>query len=71
MAKDNELETPRCLAFLDEPFVGAADSHVTLAEIRSISENGLRGTSHIYTAFVPTTKVARTLRLNPHFSRRG
>src|SRR5688500_17642079 len=63
MAKSNERETPRCLAFLDEPFVGAADSHVTLAEIRSISEDGVKGTSHVYPAFVPTAKVTRTLRL--------
>lgn len=54
---------PRCLAFLDEPFVAAGDTSVTLAEVRSISEDGLSGTSRISTAFVPMAKLARTLRL--------
>lgn len=55
---------PRCLAFLDAPYVNEGDTHVTLAEIRSLNEPGLRGTSRIYTALVPTAKLARTLRLN-------
>ena len=53
----------RCLAFLDEPLVGVGDAYVTLAEIRSISEDEVTGTSRIYKAFVPTAKLARTLRL--------
>lgn len=62
MAKDT-FGTPRCLAFLDEPFVAAGDAYVTLAEIRSLSEEGITGTSRIYTAFVPMAKLAPTLRL--------
>ena len=54
---------PRCLAFLDDPYVHEGDTHVTLAEIRSMNEAGLRGTSRIYTALVPSAKLARTLRL--------
>ena len=54
---------PRCLAFLDGPYVTQGDTHVTLAEIRSMNEGGMRGTSRIYTALVPTAKLARTLRL--------
>jgi hypothetical protein len=55
---------PRCLAFLDDPYVHEGDTHVTLAEIRSMNEAGVRGTSRIYTALVPSAKLARTLRLN-------
>jgi hypothetical protein len=62
MAK-NTFTTPRCLEFLDEPFVGAGDAYMTLAEIRCIREYGITGTSRIYTAFVPTAELARTLRL--------
>ena len=54
---------PRCLAFLDGPYVTEGETHVTLAEIRSMHEGGMRGTSRIYTALVPTAKLARTLRL--------
>lgn len=55
---------PRCLAFLDDPYVHEGDTHVTLAEIRSMNEADVRGTSRIYTALVPSAKLARTLRLN-------
>ena len=58
-----DFKTPGCLSFLDQPYVGDADTHVTLAEIRSIREDGVHGTSRIYTALVPTAKLARTLRL--------
>lgn len=54
---------PRCLAFLDDPYVHEGGTHVTLAEIRSMNEAGVRGTSRIYTALVPSAKLARTLRL--------
>ncbi|HEX7152214.1 MAG TPA: hypothetical protein VF618_12070 [Thermoanaerobaculia bacterium] len=54
---------PRCLAFLDDPYVHEGDTHVTLAEIRSMNETGVRGTSRIYTALVPSAKLARVLRL--------
>lgn len=62
-SNQSSLTAPRCLAFLDEPSVNDGDTHVTLAEIRSIREGGVRGTSRIYTALVPTAKLARTLRL--------
>jgi hypothetical protein len=62
-SNQSSLTAPRCLAFLDEPYVKEGDTHVTLAEIRSIREGGMRGTSRIYTALVPTAKLARTLRL--------
>lgn len=58
-----DFKTPGCLSFLDQPYVGDADTHVTLAEIRSIREDGVHGTSRIYTALVPTSKLASTLRL--------
>jgi hypothetical protein len=37
LAKDT-FRTPRCLAFLDKPFVAAGDVYVTLAKIRSLYE---------------------------------
>lgn len=54
---------PRCLAFVADEYLKPGDTYVRMAEIASIQEADITGSTRIYTVLVPRRRLTRSLRI--------